>query len=170
MNLRLILSASVTVALTACATVTKGTHEEVKINSDPIGAKAVSDIRGSDGQLIRCEATPCVLNLPRKSRARVTISKEGYQSIIFALASSRATSATSVPAGAIVSGTPDGSHVVAGSQDLLKRVPVSVTAAGNAFFTMGAAVPIDMATGANLSLSPNPVTAILKPLSTEKAE
>lgn len=163
MNFTPILCLMMAIPLASCATVTKGTHEEVRINSEPEGASAVSDIRGADGKKIACAATPCVLNLPRKTRPRITVSKDGHQSIIFALASSRATSSSSVPTGAIIAGTPQGSHVIAGSPDLLKRVPVSVTAAGNAFLTLGAAVPIDAATGANLSLSPNPVTVILAP-------
>lgn len=153
--------------LGACATATQGTREGLSVNSEPAGARAVTDIPATgqwaiDGYL-GCEPTPCSISVPRKQAPVVTVSKEGYQSIRFKVTSAVATSATSVPTGALVAGLPDGSHVVAGRPDLLKRIPVGGRVATGALFTFGASAVVDVMAGANLNLAPNPVTAILVP-------
>ena len=115
--------------LGACATATRGTHEIVKINSEPSGAKAISNISNTtknsnlDG-FYGCEPTPCEINFSRREEPVISIEKDGYQAIKFKLVSSVATSSSAVPVGAIVAGTQRGSHVVAGSPELLKRIPV----------------------------------------------
>jgi hypothetical protein len=58
--------------LGACATVTRGTHTDFKVESVPSGA-AVKTTTG-----FTC-ATPCQLKLPRKDGFDVTITLEGYQ-------------------------------------------------------------------------------------------
>ena len=51
----------------------RGTHEVVSINSEPVGAKVVSDIQSKtetntvDGYL-GCEPTPCGINHPENIR------------------------------------------------------------------------------------------------------
>jgi len=126
-------------SLSACATLTRGTHELVTINSEPVGAKAVSDIQSKnekntvDGYL-GCRQTPCKINLPRKSTPLITVSKDGHESIKFKLISTNATSKATTPEGTIVAGIPPGSY------------------------------------GAGRSLSPNPVTAFLAPLSDTKPD
>ena len=34
-------------SLSGCATLTRGTHEVVSINSEPVGAKAISDVQSN---------------------------------------------------------------------------------------------------------------------------
>lgn len=167
-SVKLIVLISAAFSLPACATITKGTHEDVVINSEPPGA-SVAAIQEIDPKAMTvrktgtftCPETPCKLILPRVHGARVTVDKPGYDAITFMLTSNRATSASSIPTGTLIAGLPDGSHVIAGSPDLIKRVPVSVTASANGLFTLGAGVVVDVATGANLSLTPNPVTVFL---------
>lgn len=59
-------------SLPACATITRGTSQQFTIDSRPPGALATT----SNG--FRCEATPCIIRMPRKDGFFVTISKEGY--------------------------------------------------------------------------------------------
>lgn len=160
-----IILLGLTLSLNACATITRGTHEVVKINSEPVGAKVVSDIKSNnenniDGY-IGCEPTPCELNLSRKSQPHITVSKEGYQSITFKLISTNATTKSATPEGTIIAGLPPGSYAQAGEPDLLKSIPVGGLIVLNSISTWGASALLDAATGAGRSLSPNPVTAFL---------
>jgi hypothetical protein len=142
----------------------------VKINSEPAGAMAVSNVKSrkeqtyADGTIspyYGCAPTPCGVNLPRKSSPVIEISKPGYQSIKFKVTSAVATSATSVPTGAIVAGLQPGSQVVVGSPELLKRLPPGGMVIVGGLFSYGAGTVVDLASGANKSLTPNPVTAYL---------
>ncbi len=56
-----------------CASVTRGTTEQVQISSEPAGA----DIRTSMGQVC---VSPCTLQFNRKDEFSVTASKPGYHS------------------------------------------------------------------------------------------
>jgi len=56
----------------SCATVTRGTTEQIQIVSDPPGAEA----RTSMGFVC---VTPCTLQVGRKDEFTVTVSKPGYQ-------------------------------------------------------------------------------------------
>lgn len=160
----LILSLS----LSACTTLARGTNEVVNIQSEPSGAKAVSDIpsesqtRAIDG-FLGCEPTPCDINLPRKSSPVITVSKSGFQGIKFKIISSNATSKSAIPTGTIVAGIPPGSYVQAGEPGVLSSIPVGGIILLDAVRTLGVSAVIDAASGAGKSLSPNPVTVFLAP-------
>jgi len=160
-------------SLSACATLTRGTHEVVTINSEPVGAKVVSDIQSKtetntiDGYL-GCDPTPCGINLPRKSNPLITVSKAGYQSIKFKLISTNATSKSTTPEGTIIAGIPSGSYVQAGKPAFLRSIPVGGFIVLDAVQTLGVSAIVDATSGAGRSLSPNPVTAFLAPLSDTK--
>lgn len=66
-----ILTLSLLLLLTACASVTRGTREEFVIESQPEGAKAIL----SSGQTC---ITPCTLKLKRKHSFSVRIEKDGF--------------------------------------------------------------------------------------------
>lgn len=55
-----------------CATVVRGTTENITFNSEPSGAVA----RTSIGMV--CESTPCIFEMLRKADFTVTYSKAGY--------------------------------------------------------------------------------------------
>lgn len=57
---------------TSCATVTRGTTEQIQVFSEPPGAEA----RTSMGFVC---VTPCTIQVGRKDEFTVTISKPGYQ-------------------------------------------------------------------------------------------
>ena len=154
--------------LTGCATASRGTHEVVEINSEPSGAKAISNIPNRTktdniNGFYGCEPTPCSINFSRRAEPVISIEKAGYENIKFKVISSVATSSSSVPKGSIVAGTPEGSYVVAGSPDFIKSIPIGGASIIGGLMTFGGGTVIDVATGAGLSLSPNPVTAFLAP-------
>lgn len=60
-------------SLGACATVTRGTTEQITFDSTP-----AAQMRTSTG--LTCPTTPCTLEVSRKSEFIATFSKPGYQS------------------------------------------------------------------------------------------
>ena len=71
---RIILAACLTAAafLSGCATVTRGTKEELTVQSTPSGAH----VRLSTGQT---GVTPATFTIPRKGDLSVTVSMDGYE-------------------------------------------------------------------------------------------
>ncbi|MBV9077673.1 MAG: translation initiation factor 2 [Methylobacteriaceae bacterium] len=61
-------------SLGACASITRGTDEEVVFQSEPAGA-AVATSTGAN-----CPATPCTIKIARKQEFVATFSKPGYAS------------------------------------------------------------------------------------------
>ncbi|GLQ21319.1 hypothetical protein GCM10007854_22740 [Algimonas porphyrae] len=135
--------------------------------SEPPGATVRSDIASSapnalDG-MVGCQPTPCSVSLPRKSDPVITVSLDGHDPISFKVTSAVATSATSIPHGTVVAGIAPGSHVVAGRANFLNRIPVGGRVVAGAVLTYGVGGVVDLATGANKNLSPNPVSVYLAP-------
>ena len=168
MSRHLLLFVSAGFLISGCATATRGTHEVVKISSEPAGARAISNIPNKtqnsnlDG-FYGCAPTPCSINFSRRAEPVISIEKKGYKDIKFKIVSSVATSSSSVPRGSIVAGTQNGSHVVAGNPNFLKSIPVGGASIFGGVMSLGAGTVLDVATGAGLSLSPNPVTVFLAP-------
>jgi len=69
--MRIIAVIALAASCAACASITRGTTDQVQIQSDPPGAEA----RTSMGHLC---TTPCTLQFSRKDEFVVTISKPGY--------------------------------------------------------------------------------------------
>ncbi|HEY8579687.1 MAG TPA: translation initiation factor 2 [Beijerinckiaceae bacterium] len=70
--MRPLLLLAAAAALAGCATVTRGTTNQIQIVSDPSGA----DARTSLGHAC---VTPCTLSVSRKDEFSVTFSKDGYE-------------------------------------------------------------------------------------------
>ena len=70
MILKAILAGVLTVSVSGCATITRGTNDKLVVNSTPPAAK----VNLSTGQ--NCDATPCTFKLPRRSKLNVVVSKE----------------------------------------------------------------------------------------------
>jgi len=79
--MRQLVIAAVCAALGGCASVTRGTTENISIASTPSGAQA--DIVGLEIPT-QC-ITPCVVQAKRNADITVTISKEGYDPQIIPL-------------------------------------------------------------------------------------
>lgn len=73
MTTRILLAAAVAAALGGCATVTRGTTDQITISSEPAGAEARSSLGHA------CTSTPCTWEVSRKSEFVVSFSKPGYE-------------------------------------------------------------------------------------------
>ena len=75
MIIRLVLAVAIAAPCVGCASVTRGTTENISISSTPAGATA--DITGLD--IPTACVTPCVVQAKRNADITVTVSKEGYE-------------------------------------------------------------------------------------------
>lgn len=73
--IRLLLAAALAVPCVGCASVTRGTTENISISSTPAGATA--ELSGLDNPTA-C-VTPCVVVAKRSADITVTVTKEGYE-------------------------------------------------------------------------------------------
>lgn len=73
--IRLLLAAAIVMPCLGCASVTRGTTENISIATTPAGATA--DISGLE--VPTACVTPCVVQAKRNADITVTINKEGYE-------------------------------------------------------------------------------------------
>ncbi|HEY2710098.1 MAG TPA: PEGA domain-containing protein [Caulobacteraceae bacterium] len=69
---RAIAGVSLVAMTSACATVTRGTHESWSVTSEPPGA-----VTTSNG--FSCPQTPCTFKMEHKAEFDVTVSRDGYK-------------------------------------------------------------------------------------------
>src|ERR1700709_2799346 len=79
--MRLLLAAAIALPGVGCASVTRGTTENISISSTPSGATA--DISGLD--IPTACVTPCVVQAKRSADITITVNKEGYEPQIIPL-------------------------------------------------------------------------------------
>jgi PEGA domain len=79
--IRLLLAGALAVPCVGCASVTRGTTENISISSTPSGATA--EVSGLDAPAA-C-VTPCVVVAKRSADITVTVNKEGYEPQIIPL-------------------------------------------------------------------------------------
>jgi hypothetical protein len=79
--IRLLLAAAFAVPCVGCASVTRGTTENISISSTPAGATA--EVTGLD--VPTACVTPCVVQAKRSADITVTVAKEGYEPQIIPL-------------------------------------------------------------------------------------
>lgn len=109
--------------LTACATVTRGTKQEVTFESTPPGAVA----KTTTGYV--CDSTPCTTKLARKEAFDVTFTKDGFKPATVSVQSRMQGGGTAGLVGNVLVGGFIGVGVDATSGALLDLTPnpVSVT-------------------------------------------
>ena len=103
-----------------CATVTRGTTEQVQILSEPPGAEA----RTSMGHVC---TTPCTLQFQRRDEFTVTISKPGYLPQDVAVTTRLAAGGAAGFAGNVILGGVVGMGVDAATGSTLEHVPNPVS-------------------------------------------
>ena len=126
--MRTMLSLGAVLAVTACATVTKGTEDTVVFNSKPPGASvAFKEVSGRINQA-GC-TTPCTLEINRKFTYSVEMSKEGYETSVQMLEPKLSTDGAAGMAGNVLLGGVIGAAVDAstGAMNDLKPNPMEVT-------------------------------------------
>lgn len=171
--------------LTGCATVTRGTHDDMIINTEPPGARVTTDLplpeksRKTSTKLAKlsgletygCPATPCEFEAPRKAEFVMTISKEGYEDVEIGVTRGMNKQAMRANlSGAAVSGFVFGSAAVTSTSSLVFGGVSSSTMAGAMVGTaagVGAvSLGVDAGTGAIFVLRPNPINIALPPTGT----
>ncbi len=188
-----ILGAIIILQLTACATATRGTTTLLVVNTVPSGAKVISsketmesrsigydkrkkalqEGKNSDLQFeyIGCDPTPCGMEVPRKARFEVLVTKDGYEPQIFFIDrihrkdvannnSKKAALSTGAAAGAgaasaMATGASIGGASLVGPIAVFVALPVAIVG--------GSSIIIDASSGANFDLTPNPVDTTLVP-------
>lgn len=172
-------------SFSSCATVARGTHDNMALSTEPIAAKVTTDRETLDSIKARkkspemepifygCASTPCEFKVPRKSEFILTIEKEGFETVEIGvdngihkesmnanLAGSAGVGlATGVGLGAAVgaiSGVGTGTAVGAGA----------ATTAIVALPILATSLIVDSSSGALLNLRPNPIAIVLPPKGT----
>lgn len=127
MKIKLAIAALAAVNLCACATVTKGTSNTVKVTSTPSDAQVVIKevLNKYDGA--EC-TTPCEVELKRKGNYETTVSKSGYTPFTTVLVPKVSTSGAAGMAGNILIGGVIGAGVDAatGAMKDLSPNPLNV--------------------------------------------
>ena len=181
-----ILLAIVGIYLSGCATVTRGTHTKMVIDTDPIGASITTDLELPSSKSARkknpdlapeyygCLATPCEIKMPRRSEFIMTIRREGYEDVEIGVDSG--ISKQSLNAN-LAGSTGVGVGVGLSTAALVSGLSGGLTSAttGAVLGTAGVAtgglilisVGLDTASGAILNLRPNPIVLTLPPEGTE---
>lgn len=109
------------VALAGCATVTRGTTNQVQITSEPSGAMVRTSLNHN------C-STPCTLTIDRKAEFSVVFSKEGFAEQVIEVKSQLAGAGAAGFAGNVIAGGIVGMGVDAATGSTLEHVPNPVHA------------------------------------------
>ena len=96
-ELRVVLIATLIVAVSGCATVTRGTKDFFEIESEPSGASVAL----SNG--VTC-VTPCAMELPRKHPFTATFTLEGHKPLTAEVVPKQAAAGTAGMAGNVLIG------------------------------------------------------------------
>ncbi len=107
--------------LGACATVTRGTTNQIQITSEPSGAQ----VQTSLGQTC---TSPCTLTVDRKSEFSVTFRLQGYQDVIIPVRTQVAGAGAAGVAGNLLVGGVIGAGVDVATGASLEHVPNPVHA------------------------------------------
>src|SRR3712207_1209923 len=121
MRSSLLITVAASVSLAACATVTRGTTEQLTFSAEPPAA-----MRTSTG--LTCPTTPCTLEVSRKSEFVATFSKDGYKSQDVMVQTRVAGSGAAGFAGNVLIGGLVGMGVDAATGSTLEHYPNPVSA------------------------------------------
>ncbi|WBU65218.1 translation initiation factor 2 [Paracoccus aerodenitrificans] len=120
--LKLILALGLMVAVSGCATITRGSNDVLVVNSTPQGAH----VQLSSGET--CDNTPCSFKLPRKSEIDVLVTKSGCEARRIRVTNKVAGAGGAAMAGNVLVGGIIGAGVDAGTGAMLDLVPNPVEA------------------------------------------
>ncbi len=121
-KLTLVLVGLLMVAVSGCATVTRGTTDVLEIQTDPAGAQ----VETTNGY--SCASTPCALEMDRDSELVVNITKDGCKPVAMNVTHETADAGAAGVAGNILAGGIIGLAVDAGSGASQDLVPNPVVA------------------------------------------
>lgn len=121
-SFQVLVVAAFAAALGGCATVTRGTTEQITVNSEPAGAEAKTSIGYA------CSATPCTWEVSRKSEFVVSFSKPGYEDMQIPVSTRIAGAGAAGFAGNVIVGGLVGMGVDAATGSTLEHYPNPVMA------------------------------------------
>jgi hypothetical protein len=149
--IRLLLAAALALPCIGCASVTRGTTENISIASTPAGATA--ELSGLDNPTV-C-VTPCVVVAKRNADITVTINKAGYEPQVIPLTREIPGTGAVGFAGNILVGGLVGMGVDAATGAAMdhKPNPVAVTLQGGCAPARGEAAAAEAAAAAELNLA-----------------
>lgn len=119
--MRLVVILALALAASGCASITRGTTDQVQINSDPPEAQAKTSL----GHMC---VTPCSLQFNRKDEFTVVLSKPGYHSAEVEVKTQVAGSGAAGFAGNVLLGGVVGMVADASTGATLEHMPNPVTA------------------------------------------
>lgn len=173
------------ISLSACATVSKGTHERVRFETTPPGARVVTEVETPASQSARkrnpdkpkeffsCEPTPCEIKLSRRTNTVATLTYPNMEPLEFAITSGASArnlapnvtggAATGVAAGGLGVAISTGFGASTAASLAAVAGPAAIIAVG----VGGSMALVDLASGAGLQLSPNPLVVTMVPKGTE---
>lgn len=102
-NTKLLLALAASVSLSACATVTKGSNDTVKMTSLPSEASVMFEDTAQKLQPQSC-TTPCEIELNRKRTYKATVSKSGHEDFVVIMEPKVSTSGGTAMAGNLLMG------------------------------------------------------------------
>ena len=164
-------------SLAGCMTATRGTSADFYILTEPPGAKVVTNLETKESKQARkadpslepvfhgCAATPCEMNVSRRSNFIAWIEKEGYKRTAACIESNVQLAPTAASLSQAAAGIGTGQAVVATST--ISTIPGFIGTAMWASAAVGAGITsatVDTATGAILGPSPNPLAVELMPI------
>jgi len=114
--MRLLPVAAISLVLGACATVTRGKHDVLVVESEPPGA-TITLSNGMTGK------TPGSFKLPRKDAVVVTIEKAGYETVEVNVTPKVSSRGSTAMAGNIILGGVIGAGIDAGTGAMKDLVP-----------------------------------------------
>lgn len=118
--MKFIVLSALALSLGGCATVTRGTTNQVQIVSEPAGAEA----RTSLGHAC---VTPCTITVSRRDEFSVIVSKQGYESASIPVRTQLAGAGAAGLAGNVLAGGIIGIGVDAATGSTLEHVPNPVS-------------------------------------------
>ena len=104
-------------ALAGCASVTRGVNEEVVIDYEPAGATVTTSLNNT------CTASPCTIQVARKTAFQVTASMPGFQTQVVEVKTRVSGKGAAGMAGNVVIGGVVGMGVDAATGATLDHVP-----------------------------------------------
>lgn len=119
--MRILMIAALALLVTGCASITRGTTDQVQIQSQPSGAEAHTSMGHT------C-VTPCSLQFSRKDEFVVTVSKPGFHSVEIPVKSQVGGAGAAGFAGNVVLGGVVGMGVDAATGATLEHFPNPVIA------------------------------------------
>lgn len=115
---RLIVVAVLAAALGGCASMTRGTKEDVRIEVEPANAAVTTDL----GEAFSCTG-PCTLKVPRKKEFTVTATAPGYEPETVAVETRMSGGGTAGLAGNVLVGGVIGIGIDAANGAMLDHTP-----------------------------------------------